>query len=430
MPGLICHTARLSVIQSIRALFGNRIGMLEELGAEIPRIGRASFGRINVVLVNTPELVPEVLIEHVDDYRKGPALRTFARPLLGDGLLVSEGEQHRERRRLVAPAFAHQRVSKYAAVMREHAWAAQTGWKEGQRLDMAEEMMRLTLGIVGRTLFDVDLLDRAETLRRDITTLQSSLMLQMRVPFRLPMRRSTRAAVARLNETVYRMIHDRRASGIDKGDLMSMLLLSKDEETGQHLTDEQVRDEAMTLFLAGHETTAQAMAWSWYLLAQHPQHFERLRSEGMPFALQVMKESMRLYPPAFMLARSAVRDTSIGGFAVRKDELVFIAPWLLHRDPRNFENPLRFDPDRFLPDREARLPRFAYMPFGGGKRICIGNQFALMEGQIILSTIAAHAGMELVSQRPVGLQPLLTLRPKNGVPVKIHRVDGSPQSPD
>lgn len=429
MPGLICHTARLGVIQSIRALFGNRIGMLEELGAEIPRIGRASFGRINVVLVNTPELVPEVLIEHVDDYRKGPALRTFARPLLGDGLLVSEGEQHRERRRLVAPAFAHQRVSKYAAVMREHAWAAQTGWKEGQRLDMAEEMMRLTLGIVGRTLFDVDLLDRAETLRRDITTLQSSLMLQMRVPFRLPMRRSTRAAVARLNETVYRMIHDRRASGIDKGDLMSMLLLSKDEETGQHLTDEQVRDEAMTLFLAGHETTAQAMAWSWYLLAQHPQHFERLRSEGMPFALQVMKESMRLYPPAFMLARSAVRDTSIGGFAVRKDELVFIAPWLLHRDPRNFENPLRFDPDRFLPDREARLPRFAYLPFGGGKCICIGNQFALMEGQIILSTIAAHAGMELVSQRPVGLQPLLTLRPKNGVPVKIHRVDGSPQSP-
>lgn len=429
MPGLICHTARLGVIQSIRALFGNRIGMLEELGAEIPRIGRASFGRINVVLVNTPELVPEVLIEHVDDYRKGPALRTFARPLLGDGLLVSEGEQHRERRRLVAPAFAHQRVSKYAAVMREHAWAAQTGWKEGQRLDMAEEMMRLTLGIVGRTLFDVDLLDRAETLRRDITTLQSSLMLQMRVPFRLPMRRSTRAAVARLNETVYRMIHDRRASGIDKGDLMSMLLLSKDEETGQHLTDEQVRDEAMTLFLAGHETTAQAMAWSWYLLAQHPQHFERLRSEGMPFALQVMKESMRLYPPAFMLARSAVRDTSIGGFAVRKDELVFIAPWLLHRDPRNFENPLRFDPDRFLPDREARLPRFAYLPFGGGKRICIGNQFALMEGQIILSTIAAHAGMELVSQRPVGLQPLLTLRPKNGVPVKIHRVDGSPQPP-
>jgi cytochrome P450 len=418
----------LSLFQNIRALFGSRITMLEELGADIPRIGRASFGRVNVILVNAPELVPEVLIEHVDDYQKGPVLRLFSRPLLGDGLLVSEGEQHRERRKLVAPVFAHQRVSKYAAVMLEHALSAQARWKEGQHLDIAEEMMRLTLGIVGRTLFDVNLLDRADTLRRDITTLQASLMLQMRVPFRLPMWSTRRAALAHLNETVYRMIHDRRARGIDKGDLMSMLLLSQDEETGQHLTDEQVRDEAMTLFLAGHETTAQAMAWSWYLLARHPEHFARLRSEGMPFALQVMKESMRLYPPAFILARSALRETSIGGFPVRKDELVFIAPWLLHRDPRNFEDPLRFDPDRFLPEREARLPRFAYMPFGGGKRICIGNQFALMEGQIILSTVAAHARMELLSQRPVGLQPLLTLRPKNGVMVRIHRVDESPQS--
>ena len=247
-------------------------------------------------------------------------------------------------------------------------------------------------------------------------------MRQLRVPFRLPQMRAPAAALARLNETIYRLIHDRRASGLDKGDLLSMLLLSQDEETGRHLTDEQVRDEAMTLFVAGHETTAQAMAWSWYLLAQHPEHFERLRNEGMPYALQVMKESMRLYPPAFVLARSALRDTSIGGFPVRKDEIVLIAPWLLHRDPRLFEDPLRFDPDRFLPEREAALPRFAYMPFGGGKRICIGNQFALMEGQIILSTIAEHVSMELVSQRPIGLQPFITLRPKGGVNVKIRRL--------
>jgi cytochrome P450 len=201
-----------------------------------------------------------------------------------------------------------------------------------------------------------------------------------------------------------------------------MLLLSQDEETGLHLTDEQVRDEAMTLFVAGHETTAQAMAWSWYLLAQHPGHFERLRNEGMPYALQIMKESMRLYPPAFVLARTALRDTSIGGFQVRKDEIVLIAPWLLHRDPQLFETPLRFDPDRFLPDREAALPRFAYMPFGGGKRICIGNQFALMEGQIILATIAQHVSMDLISDRPVGLQPFITLRPKGGVNVTIRRL--------
>jgi cytochrome P450 len=412
MPGLI---------QTIRALFGNRVRMLEQLSAEIPRIGRASFGRVNVVLVNTPELVPEVLIEHADDFQKGPVLRTFSRPLLGDGLLNSEGEQHRERRKLVAPAFAHQRVSKYAAVMTEHALAAQAGWRDGERIDVAQAMMRLTLGIVGRTLFNVDLLDRADTLGADITTLQTWVIRQMRVPFRLPQMPGPVAALARLNETIYRLIQDRRASGLDNGDLLSMLLLSQDEETGRHLTDEQVRDEAMTLFIAGHETTAQAMAWSWYLLAQHPGHFERLRGEGMPYALQVMKESMRLYPPAFVMARSALRDTCVAGFQIRKDEIVLIAPWLFHRDPRLFDDPLRFDPDRFLPDREAALPRFAYMPFGGGKRICIGNQFALMEGQIILSTIAPHVTMELAQRRPIELLPFITLRPKNGVKVDIRR---------
>src|ERR1700722_11036234 len=318
MPGLL---------HSIRALFGNRIRMLEGMGAEIPRIGRASFGRLSVVLVNTPELVPEVLIEHVDDYQKGPVLRTFSRPLLGQGILVSEGEQHRERRKLVAPAFAHQRVSKYAAVMQQHALAAMAAWRDGQELNIAEEMLRVTLGIVGRTLFDVDLLHRADTLRQNITTLQEAIAFQMRLPFRLPASGKRRRALDSLNETVYGMIRDRRARGTDNGDLMSMLLLSKDEETGQPLTDEQVRDEAMTLFLAGHETTAQAMSWSWYLLAQNPQYFDPLRSDGAPFALQVMKESMRLYPPAFLMARSALRDTMIDDFHVHKDDLVLIAPW-------------------------------------------------------------------------------------------------------
>jgi len=407
------------LIQSIRALFGSRIRMLEELGAEFPRIGRAEFGRINVVLLNEPDLIQEVLVDRVDEFEKGPALKVFSRPLLGDGLLNSNGEQHRRRRRLVAPAFAHQRVSRYAEVMRAHSEATVARWTNGATIDVAQEMMRLTLGIVGRTLFDVDLLDQADTLGRDITTLQAWLIRQLRVPFRIPQFPAQVAALRRLNETIYRLIRDRRASGADKGDLLSMLLLSKDEETGQHLTDEEVRDEAMTLFVAGHETTAQAMAWSWYLLAQHPAQFERLRSEGMPYALLVMKEAMRLYPPAFVIGRAALQDMSIDGFTVRKGEVVLMAPWLLHRDPRLFDRPLDFDPDRFLPEREAALPRFAYFPFGGGRRICIGNQFALMEGQIILSTIAARVSMELVSLRPVGLQPYITLRPKGGVRVRI-----------
>jgi cytochrome P450 len=411
------------ILQNLRALFSNRIRLLDNIGAGIPRVGRVTFGRISVVLVNTPELVPEVLIERAGDYQKGPVLRVFSRPLLGDGLLTSEGELHRQRRKLVAPAFAHQRVSKYAETMTAHALAAQAGWREGERLDMARAMMRLTLGIVGETLFSVDLLDRAESLGRDITTVQNYAIRQLRLPIPLPsfLRRRPQAALDRLNETIYRMIRERRADARDRGDLLSMLLLSKDEETGLQLTDEQARDEAMTLFLAGHETTAQAMTWSWYLLARHPEAFARLREEGAPFALRVMKEAMRLYPPAFLIARSALRETDIGGFRVAKDEIVFIAPWLLHRDPRFFDDPLRFDPDRFLPEREARIERFAYIPFGGGKRICIGNQFALMEGQIILSTIAPHVGIELLQQSPPEIRPLLTLRPKDLI-VDVHRV--------
>jgi cytochrome P450 len=410
------------VIATLRALFAGRIRTLERLGADIPRIGRTAFGPINIVLVNTPELVPEVLIDRAIDFQKGPILRTFSRPLLGNGLLNSEGDEHLARRKLVAPAFTHQRVSRYADVMREHAEATQSNWRDGDGIDIAQAMMHLTLGIVGRTLFDVDLLSQAATLGRDVTALQVWLVRQRRIPFRVPFLRQPIAALARLNDTMYKLIRDRRESGVDKGDLLSMLLLSRDEETGRMLDDEQVRDEAMTLFVAGHETTAQAMAWSWYLLAQHPECFERLRADGMPYALQVMKESMRLYPPAFIIARSALRDTSVGGFAIRKDEVVLIAPWLLHRDPRNFDDPLRFDPDRFLPDRDAALPRFAYMPFGGGRRICIGNQFALMEGQIILSSIASRIAMELTSSKPVGLQPLITLRPKGGIHVRIRRL--------
>ena len=413
----------MGLIKGLRFLFGNRISMIEQMGSLTPRIGRTSLGRLNVILVNAPDLIPAVLLEHAEDYQKGPVLRVIARPVLGDGLLTSEGETHRERRKLVAPAFAHQRVSKYAEVMTDHTNLAMERWRDGQTYDMAQEMTRLTLGIVGRTLFDVDLLDNADSLGADITTVQHAAERQMRVPFKLPFQWTAEAALKRLNATIFGLIRQRRESGEDKGDLLSMLLLSTDEDTGQHLTDQEVRDEAMTLFLAGHETTAQATAWAWYLMAKNPENFERLRTEGAPFALQVMKESMRLYPPAFLLARSALRDTMIGDFKVRKDELVMIAPWLLHRDARWFEDPLRFDPDRFLPEREAKLPKFAYLPFGGGRRICIGNQFALMEGQIILNAIGQRMRMELLSPQPIELEPFITLRPKCGVPVRIRRYE-------
>ena len=406
----------------MRAIFSNRLAMIERLGREIPRIGRVDYGRVSMVLVNSPELIPEVLVERADDFVKGPVLRVISRPVFGDGLLTSEGELHRQRRRLVAPALAHQRMARYADVMREHTSALADSWRGGETFDIVETMMRLTLGIVCRTLFDVDIPNEAEAIGKDITLAQTWAMRQIRVPFlRLPMGKS-RAALARLNETVYGFIRERRSRGGDTGDLLSMLLLARDEDTGQHLDDLAVRDEAMTLFLAGHETTAVASAWSWYLLARHPWYFDRLRAEGLPFALQILKESMRLFPPAYVIARSVLRDTEIGGFPVRKDELVIVAQWLLHRDARFFPDPLRFDPDRFLPEREALIPRNAYIPFGGGRRICIGNHFALTEGQIILNTIARRFTMELVSQRPPEFQPLITLRPKDGIRVRLQAV--------
>jgi cytochrome P450 len=416
----------VNLVRILRALFSDRLRLIERLGAGNSRIRRADFGRISVVLINTPELIPEVLIEKAENFIKSPVLRVISRPVFGDGLLTSEGEFHRHRRRLVAPALAHQRMGRYAEVMEEHTSALADQWRDGEQTDVVGAMMRLTLGIVCRTLFDVDVPGQAEAIGRDILTAQSYAMRQIRVPFRLPQGKA-RAALARLDETIYGIIRERRREAADKGagdkgDLLSMLLLARDEETGLQLDDKAVRDEAMTLFLAGHETTALATSYAWYLLARHPQHFDRLRAEGLPFALQVIKESMRLLPPVYAIARSAVRDTTIGGFPIREGELVFMAQWLIHRDARFFPDPLRFDPDRFLPEREAQIPRFAYFPFGGGRRICIGNHFALTEGQIILNTIGQRFRMELVSQRPLRFQPLITLRPKNGIRVRLRRV--------
>ena len=406
-----------AIFRLLQAAFGNRLKLMEQNGAKTPTIGRIGVGPRSIVLVNTPELVQQLLVERAEDFQKGPGLRIVSRPLLGNGLLTSEGEEHLHRRRMVAPAFAHQRVSKYGAIMERRALQATESWRDGETIDLAQSMMRLTLGIVGETLFDADLLADADSLAADITFVQRHALLQMRIPFKLPTSRLLEKAGKRLDATVYGMIRARRESGRDHGDLLSMLLLSRDEETGEHLSDQAIRDEAMTSFLAGHETTAQALSWAWYLLIKHPEHMARLRAEGMPYALLVVKETMRLYPPAYVIGRSALRDTEIGGFKIRNDEMVFAAPWLLHRDPRFFPDPLRFDPERFR--SEQQIPKFAYIPFGAGRRICIGNQFALMEAQTVLCTIAPRFDFELAVKREVEPEPLFTIRPKNGVPVRI-----------
>jgi cytochrome P450 len=424
--------------------------MLQRFAEAAGPVGSIRFGTRNIVLVNTPNLVHEVLVTQADTFHKGPALSIYSRPLLGNGLLTSEDDFHRRQRGLVAPAFAHRRVAGYAKGMAHAAERLQANWKDGETLDVAHEMTRLTLGIVGKTLFDADLLGEADDVGRALTITMRYLVDVIRSPLRLPFawippwKRDVKAALVRLDATIYGLIEARRASGQDTGDLLSMLLLARDEENGgtAMMDPKQVRDEAMTLFLAGHETTANALAWTWYLLARHPEIYARVQAETdaalagrsptfddlarLPYTLQVLKEAMRLYPPAYAIVRQAMQDVVIGGFRVPRGAIVLLSPYLLHHDPALFSDPETFDPGRFSPDAESARPRHAYLPFGGGPRVCIGAAFALMEGQLVLATLAQRVTFRLAEpNRRIKPEPLITLRPRGGVPVVVTRRRGA-----
>lgn len=426
----------------LRLVFQGRLAALAWVGRRYPETGTIRIGTRTGILVNTPELIEEVLVHRTDEFQKAPALRIYSRPLLGNGLLTSEGHEHRVHRRLVAPAFAHQRVPRYADVMTECALRACAGLPEDGVVDMHREMTRLTLDIVGRTLFDVDLLNDAEQIGQDITRLilfaaRQTRSLRPKSYERGRKRAGVQEAVDRLNGTIFGMIEERRRSGEDKGDVLSMLLLSQDED-GQMLTDTQVRDEAMTLFVAGHETTANATTWALYLLARHPEVQTALQKQvrdavgsrplnfqdlpRIPLALEVFKEALRIFPPAFIVVREPVEDLRLkNGLIVRKGEIVAMSEYIVHRNPKYFPDPERFDPERFTPENEARIPRYAYFPFGAGRRICIGNQFALMEGQLILATLMQHVTVSPISSKELKGDPLITLRPKGPALLRVVR---------
>ncbi len=434
----------LNPLVLLRLLWLGRLGYLERLARLSPDGGPIRIGLKRGWMVNTAELIEEVLVTRPDEFVKSPALRIYSRPLLGNGLLTNEGASHMRQRRLVAPAFAHQRVSRYAEVMSRFARDTFANWPDNAVIPSHREMTRLTLGIVGRTLFDADLLSDADEIGKNITELihfatrQARSLRPTQTETENRRNRSALAAVERLNRAIYGMIEQRRAMNIDKGDLMSMLLLARDED-GNALSNEQVRDEAMTLFVAGHETTANASVWSLYLLAHHPEIQRDLQQQvaatvgsrpiaiedlpRLPLAMQVFKESMRLFPPAYIVVREALHDLQLSnGLHVRQGDLLALCEYTMHRNPRYFPDPLRFDPTRFSPENEPRINRYAYFPFGAGKRICIGNQFALMEGQIILATAMQHVTVSPASSRRLRGDPLLTLRPKGEAKLRVTRV--------
>jgi cytochrome P450 len=395
------------------------------------------FGPQPMFLVNNPDYIRDVLVTHNRKFMKGEGLQR-AKRLLGEGLLTSEGEFHLRQRRLAQPAFHRQRIASYAATMVEYADRACDRWRAGETRDVSREMMRLTLAIAGKTLFDANVESEADEIGKALTT-TFELFNTLTLPFRqllerLPLPASKRFLKARerLDATIYRIINERRASGEDRGDLLSMLIAARDEEgDGSGMTDEQLRDEAMTIFLAGHETTANALTWTWYLLSQHPEiearfhaevdetlkgalptaeDFPRLRYTEMVFA-----EAMRLYPPAWVIGRRALGDHQIDGYKIPARSILLISPYVTHHDARFFPDPFRFDPERWTPEARESRQKFSYFPFGGGPRLCIGESFAWMEGALVLATIAQRFRMRLAPGHPVEMQPLVTLRPKHGM---------------
>jgi len=389
-------------------------------------------------LVNHPDHIKDILVTHHADFKKGRGLER-AKRMLGNGLLTSEGPFHHRQRRLAQPAFHRDRIAGYADIMVNYADRLQRErWRKGQTLDIAKEMMHLTLAIVGKTLFGTETEAEAEQVREALSETMKGFTRAM-LPFaefldRLPLRRNRHYSRARnvLDSIIYRIIDERRRSGEDRGDLLSMLLRAQDEEgDGGQMTDLQLRDEAITIFLAGHETTANTLTWTWYLLSEHPDIEQRLHREldsvlagrlptaedfpRLQYTEMVITEAVRLYPPAWILGRRALKDYKLGPYIVPAGAIVIMSPYVMHHDPRYFPDPFRFDPDRWMAEARAPRPQFSYFPFGGGPRRCIGEGFALMESIMVLATLAQKWSLRRAVDQPVALQPLVTLRPKHGM---------------
>ena len=414
-------------------------GFLERMARQYGDVVYIPLGRQHIYYLGHPDMIRDVLVTSQNKFKKSRMLER-ARVLLGDGLLTSEGDHHRRQRRLVQPAFHRDRLAGYGAVMVERSAIVRDQWKPGEPFDVLQEMMRLTLAIVAKTLFSTDVDSEADDIHAALTEVFGLFEIIL-MPFSeileklpLPSVRRFKRARQRLDETIYRLIAERRANPRDTGDLLSMLLLASDDEGGEGskggMSDTQVRDEALTLFLAGHETTANALTWAWYLLSQNPEaeatfhaELDRVLGGRLPsfddlpqlrYTESVFAETLRLFPPAWGIGRRALDDYPVGEFVVPARSVVLMSPYAMHRDPRWFPDPLAFRPERWLVEDPAR-PKFAYFPFGGGARVCIGERFAWMEGTLLLAAIGQRWRLRLEPGHRVETQARITLRPKYGM---------------
>jgi len=423
--------------RNLRSLQHNPHQFLNSLAREYGDAAHFRVGRQSYFFFCHPDQVKDILVTRQSSFMKGRLLQR-TKIVLGEGLLTSEHDLHKRQRRLAQPAFHRERISRYGEVMVEKAAKVRDGWSEGNEIDMAHEMMRLTLAVVAQTLLDADVDDDADQIGAVMTELMGMFpllvhpfaKLLLRLPIFPDVRRYRRAR-AFLDQTIYSIIAEHRRSGVDRGDLLSMLIMATDVEgDGGTMTDTQLRDETMTIILAGHETTAVGLAWTWYQLARNP-HVEReLHREldtvlggrtptpadypRLPYTEMVFAESMRLYPPGWVMGRLALEDVRVGEWLVPKDSLVIVSQAVTHRDPRYWPNPDVFDPQRFTAEAKASRPKMAYFPFGAGPRICIGEGFAWMEGVLILATLAQkwkfERGPDVAPQAQITLRPATPMR--------------------
>lgn len=420
------------------------LSLLERTARDFGDIAKVRMGPRAFYLVSHPDYIEAILLSEQRNFQKVQLGRTPK--ALGNGLLRSEGEFHLRQRRLVQPAFHRQRIASYAEVMTRYSEKMLADWQNKPICDAHAEMNRLTLLIVAQTLFNSDLSDKTNDISQALTDALLWLNQRMSQPLAnllpenwpTPANRRFQKATATLDQIIYTMIAERRQSGEDKGDLLSMLLLAQDEEGGTGaMDDKQLRDEVLTLLLAGHETTANALSWVWYLLATHPAVREKLEVEleevlsgrtptfndlpRLQYTGMIIDEALRLYPPAWTQARQLVGDWSYGPYHIPAGSIILLSQYVMHRHPHYWEAPDQFQPERFDPILKSNRPRFAYFPFGAGMRQCVGQQFALMEAKLILATVAQNYHLDLLPNQTITAQPLITLRPKQGLMMQLSR---------
>ncbi len=416
------------------------LATLQHLTREYGEIVAFSAAGLQRVLLSRPEYIQQLLVLDHAKFHKSKLTKLVVGPLLGQGLLISEGDFWRRQRRMMQPAFHRSRTNEYSPVMVDCALQHAKGWRGGETRDIAAEMMKLTLEVAVRTLFGTSLASDSEGIGRAMTFLQRYYLRRARTPWRLPeswptaKNRRAKRELHFMDSMVYRIISERKKETQPRNDLLTLLMAAMHED-GTQMTERQLRDETMTLFLAGHETTALSLSWTWYLLSQNPEAEARLHEElrevlsgrppevgdleRLPYLNAVVKEVLRMFPPAFIMARLNVEPVRFGEYEIPPGRTVLASQWVMHRDARFFDQPEKFLPERWLDGLEERLPAGVYFPFGDGPRRCIGQGFALLETALVVAAIAQKFQFRLVPGHPVVPEPLVTLRPKFGIRMDV-----------